>query len=306
MPPKKRKAASAAAAATAPAGKKVRIGDESVIEEDNMSATGRLRRSTSNDNPRYNFTNTRGGRGGARGAASRGGRGAGRGGRGGGRGGAKTAATAATAATATAVAQNKTAGTGRGRGRPKKTVEPEPEPELEDQAGSEGEGEIEDEAEPVKTTKAGRKGILKKNTNAAAATAKAEADANDASVPTKRGRGRPPAGTNAKPAVEKKPAAGTDAKAPVEKKKPGRPAKKPKLEEDGLTDEEALNKGAAALLHESVDPEIQYWLMKAEPESRMEKGVDVKFSIDDLAAKTEPEGWDGKSCETACLYFCIH
>lgn len=37
-----------------------------------------------------------------------------------------------------------------------------------------------------------------------------------------------------------------------------------------------------------------YWLMKAEPESRMEKGVDVKFSIDDLAAADEPEPWDGK------------
>ncbi|QSZ31424.1 hypothetical protein DSL72_000989 [Monilinia vaccinii-corymbosi] len=37
----------------------------------------------------------------------------------------------------------------------------------------------------------------------------------------------------------------------------------------------------------------QYWLMKAEPESRMEKGHDIKFSIDDLAAKTEPEPWDG-------------
>ena len=36
-----------------------------------------------------------------------------------------------------------------------------------------------------------------------------------------------------------------------------------------------------------------YWLMKAEPESRMEKGVDVKFSIDDLAAAKEPEPWDG-------------
>jgi hypothetical protein len=33
--------------------------------------------------------------------------------------------------------------------------------------------------------------------------------------------------------------------------------------------------------------------MKAEPESRMEKGVDVKFSIDDLAAATVPEPWDG-------------
>jgi len=33
--------------------------------------------------------------------------------------------------------------------------------------------------------------------------------------------------------------------------------------------------------------------MKAEPESRLEKGHDIKFSIDDLAAKTEPEPWDG-------------
>lgn len=37
----------------------------------------------------------------------------------------------------------------------------------------------------------------------------------------------------------------------------------------------------------------QYWLLKAEPESRFENGIDVKFSIDDLAAKTEPEPWDG-------------
>lgn len=38
-----------------------------------------------------------------------------------------------------------------------------------------------------------------------------------------------------------------------------------------------------------------YWLMKAEPESRIEKGVDVKFSIDDLQAAEKPEPWDGKS-----------
>ncbi|KAG9244330.1 PUA-like domain-containing protein [Calycina marina] len=37
----------------------------------------------------------------------------------------------------------------------------------------------------------------------------------------------------------------------------------------------------------------QFWLMKAEPESRFEKGHDIKFSIDDLAAKTIPEPWDG-------------
>ncbi|KAL8703223.1 MAG: hypothetical protein Q9201_003609 [Fulgogasparrea decipioides] len=36
-----------------------------------------------------------------------------------------------------------------------------------------------------------------------------------------------------------------------------------------------------------------YWLMKAEPESRIEKGKDVKFSIDDLKNATKPEAWDG-------------
>ncbi|PTB78993.1 DUF55-domain-containing protein, partial [Trichoderma longibrachiatum ATCC 18648] len=36
-----------------------------------------------------------------------------------------------------------------------------------------------------------------------------------------------------------------------------------------------------------------YWLMKAEPETRLENGIDVRFSIDDLRAKDKPEGWDG-------------
>ena len=44
------------------------------------------------------------------------------------------------------------------------------------------------------------------------------------------------------------------------------------------------------------DPEgPAYWLMEAEPESRIEKGKDVKFSIDDLQNATEPEAWDGES-----------
>lgn len=38
-----------------------------------------------------------------------------------------------------------------------------------------------------------------------------------------------------------------------------------------------------------------YWLMKAEPDSRIVKGIDVKFSIDDLRAAEAPEPWDGKS-----------
>ena len=37
-----------------------------------------------------------------------------------------------------------------------------------------------------------------------------------------------------------------------------------------------------------------YWLMKAEPETRMEKGKDVRFSIDDLKNATKPEAWDGR------------
>ena len=40
-------------------------------------------------------------------------------------------------------------------------------------------------------------------------------------------------------------------------------------------------------------PSRSYWLMKAEPETRIEKGKDVKFSIDDLRACKKPTGWDG-------------
>lgn len=37
-----------------------------------------------------------------------------------------------------------------------------------------------------------------------------------------------------------------------------------------------------------------YWLMKSEPESRLEKGVDVKFSIEDLQAQPKQTTcWDG-------------
>jgi predicted RNA-binding protein with PUA-like domain len=47
-----------------------------------------------------------------------------------------------------------------------------------------------------------------------------------------------------------------------------------------------------------IQADRSYWLMKAEPESRIEKNangedVDVKFSIDDLRSRTEPEPWEG-------------
>ena len=45
-----------------------------------------------------------------------------------------------------------------------------------------------------------------------------------------------------------------------------------------------------------------YWLMKAEPDTRILKNIDVKFSIDDLLASTAPDGepWDGK-CNSQLL-----
>lgn len=60
----------------------------------------------------------------------------------------------------------------------------------------------------------------------------------------------------------------------------------------------AKTNGISEETSKEVDPTPpagrQYWLMKAEPESRLENGRDIKFSIDDLRAKTKPEPWDGK------------
>lgn len=53
---------------------------------------------------------------------------------------------------------------------------------------------------------------------------------------------------------------------------------------------------------EDTSDQISYWLMKSEPESRFENGQDIKFSIDDLAATTAPEGWDGK-CTSSNPFF---
>uniref|UniRef100_A0A8C6WIR3 Thymocyte nuclear protein 1 n=1 Tax=Neogobius melanostomus TaxID=47308 RepID=A0A8C6WIR3_9GOBI len=41
-------------------------------------------------------------------------------------------------------------------------------------------------------------------------------------------------------------------------------------------------------------PEYSHWLMKSEPESRFENGIDVKFGIEDLKALPDQTGcWDG-------------
>ena len=60
---------------------------------------------------------------------------------------------------------------------------------------------------------------------------------------------------------------------------------------DASPNGDAATKGSASVA--ANDEERRYWLMMAEPETRLENGHDVSFSIDDLASRTEPEPWDG-------------
>lgn len=102
-------------------------------------------------------------------------------------------------------------------------------------------------------------------------------------VPKKegRGRGRP----------RKMPLIVEDVVMVPKKAGRGRPRKSLPAEEPADTAETTLE--PATHSESTDDAGRSYWLMKAEPESRIEKGVDVKFSIDDLAAAEEPEPWDG-------------
>ncbi|XP_072313077.1 thymocyte nuclear protein 1 [Eucyclogobius newberryi] len=56
-------------------------------------------------------------------------------------------------------------------------------------------------------------------------------------------------------------------------------------------------KAAAAVVKsgkQDTGPEYSHWLMKSEPESRIENGTDVKFGIEDLKALPDQSGcWDG-------------
>ncbi|KAJ5130321.1 High mobility group HMG-I/HMG-Y [Penicillium bovifimosum] len=97
------------------------------------------------------------------------------------------------------------------------------------------------------------------------------------SVP-KRGRGRP----------RKEPDSTTPVTPKIKKKDGrGRPRKNP------LPNGEAETAESKPAVNSNPDTGRSFWLMKAEPESRIEKGKDVKFSIDDLAAADVPEPWDG-------------
>ncbi|KAL4804273.1 PUA-like domain-containing protein [Aspergillus unguis] len=119
----------------------------------------------------------------------------------------------------------------------------------------------------------------------------------------KRGRGRPrkyPEGSTPVRPEGPKRGRGRPRKDPADRVTPkkstpgsssrgrGRPKKYPSL------DDSTPGSKASAAGEKNTDKDGRsYWLMKAEPESRIQKGKDVKFSIDDLRLAKEPEPWDG-------------
>ncbi|CAK7214163.1 hypothetical protein SEUCBS140593_002090 [Sporothrix eucalyptigena] len=136
----------------------------------------------------------------------------------------------------------------------------------------------------------------------------AEPEPESQPAPAKRARttaAKPaPKNTTPKKAAPKKPVAKRGR--PSLKQEAKEPEEKPAKEEQPAAEEYAAPSAAsfttavpastvpaAAIPIEAEDSDRQYWLLKAEPESRFENGVDVRFSIDDLAACTEPEPWDG-------------
>ena len=274
MPPKKRKVAGAAASASTQPAKKARTGDAAVFDDESHASnpSGRPKRSTSNEEPQYNFTrrhNTTATQNGDKSAQG---------------------STAAVTPKATSEVPK------RGRGRPPK-VSP---PVVEESApavmkrgrgrppkvSSNSTGDL----APATPTK---KGILKNGTGAAN------------KPPTTRPNIRAPGGSTASAAKRRASATAS----PPAKKQIGRPAKKKRGRPSTKT--ESTDEAGHTIVSlapevngfqnddEAIDENMQYWLMKAEPESRIEKGRDVKFSIGDLAVRTEPEGWDGKHSSSA-------
>ncbi|CAG7924170.1 unnamed protein product [Penicillium olsonii] len=149
----------------------------------------------------------------------------------------------------------------RGRGRPRKIV-----------------SETDAEAVTPSGPKKGRGRPRKESGELATSTPQAK---------KKDGRGRP-----------RKDADGAKPDTPVTKKKDGRGRPRKSLpngevEPKAEAESKSQTPPSAVLPPVNTDTNRSFWLMKAEPESRMEKGKDVKFSIDDLAAAEKPEPWDG-------------
>ena len=67
------------------------------------------------------------------------------------------------------------------------------------------------------------------------------------------------------------------------------PSKVNKRKTDSKDSTESSNKKSV-----NSETEFSHWLMKSEPETRMENGVDMKFGIDDLIACPDSTScWDG-------------
>ncbi|KAI8217954.1 Thymocyte nuclear protein 1 [Colletotrichum sp. SAR 10_77] len=94
------------------------------------------------------------------------------------------------------------------------------------------------------------------------------------------------------PKTEVKKPAAKKAKKPAAGKKEA-PPRKTKDELKALRDASASVPDVNPDAERRNPPEERYWLMKSEPDVRIEDGYEIKFSIDDLAAKKTPEGWEG-------------
>ena len=123
-------------------------------------------------------------------------------------------------------------------------------------------------------------------------------------APTTRGRGRPPKSRTPSETPDPAPPAtrgrGRPRQSSTPRETPGI-AHQNGIPEDASTEEDVKSarkskpKQQVEVEDDFEEDGTQYWLMKAEPDSRIENGKDVAFSIDMLRDREEPEPWDGLS-----------
>ncbi|KAL8289503.1 hypothetical protein RB600_004777 [Gaeumannomyces tritici] len=111
----------------------------------------------------------------------------------------------------------------------------------------------------------------------------------DADAAAPRRSSRRLKGADPLPADEKKPSKKTGSAA----KKSSTASRTQAKPSSAAEKKDASSNGGTETQGTADREERRYWLMKAEPETRLENGHDVSFSIDDLASRTVPEPWDG-------------